>query len=243
MEGAFKGGGTTGLHTHLPFSPHPIFIPCQTRSRSGCQAPFRGAHQAPSSPEPGEDGEHHRALPGTEPLVPSAPKPSGHTELSPATNSDVNCCPGTRQSLSLPWIQHSRVFNYFCSLSLIFLSLLGDKQAPASSPSQALCSSHHPTIVSRPVPRQKQRQPLMRHPPCPACGSKHAFGPRSHRPRRVPMVPRIQVHPRAAMGVSVLQPCAQPHNPERPGGGPARLHEHALGLNNQCCPSPHPSQA
>lgn len=74
------------------------------------------------------------------------------TRLSPVTNSNVNCCPGARWSLSLPCIQHSLVFNYFCSLSLIFLSLLGDKQAPAPSPSPALRSSHHPTIIFPPHP-------------------------------------------------------------------------------------------
>lgn len=67
---------------------------------------------------------------------------------APATDSNADCCPDAWRSLSLACIQRSRLFNYFCSISLIFLSLLGDKQAGPPSLSQVPCSTHdhfHPS--------------------------------------------------------------------------------------------------
>lgn len=101
-------------------------------------------------------------------LLPHQPQNHQITQGSaPATDSNADCCPGAWQSLSLACMQHSHLFNYFCSTSLIFLSLLDDKQAAVPSPSQATCSSHDhfhpcPMVETKSAPRAVVTMPCLR---------------------------------------------------------------------------------
>jgi len=100
---------------------------------------------------------------------------------APAAESNADHCPDARWSLPLACIQHSHLFNYFCSVPPIFLSLLGDKQAQ----SLPLHKPHtHPMITVNPVPWQKQKQPLVQQSPCPACVTTRTYGRCSRGPTR-----------------------------------------------------------
>lgn len=94
-------------------------------------------------PHPLQTTRSHRALPACP-----------HTHPAPEAGSSADPCPGAQQSLSLACIQHSHLFNYFCSVSLIFLSLWGAKQAADPSPARDELWAH-PRNIFTPVPRQK----------------------------------------------------------------------------------------
>lgn len=130
-----------------------------------------------------------------------------------ATDSNADHCPGAWQSLSSACVQHSHLFNYFCSVSLVFPSLKR-QQAAVPSPSQAVCSSNDDfhlqlMVGTKAAPRAALTMPFLND-------QTHVWllltQPHTH------TLSCIQPHPHAGMGILFLQPCVQPHDPETAQG-------------------------
>lgn len=150
-----KGGGTADLQTDLPFSPHPVFIPSSHMLPFWLPEPH--AETRPRLPAPPEPSARVRtgSTAVLSPVLSLSPPPLQNHQITqgsaPATDSNADCRPGAWRSLPLACIQQSHLFNYFCSISLIFLSLSGDKLAGPPSLSQVPCSTHdhfHPCPVT-----------------------------------------------------------------------------------------------